>query len=543
MARHLFGGSPADIALGSVSGNLQVRGGAVGTVWDAVTGGSQITDLTDTAGSPITQVVADAGGLVTFYGPDTIAICYVDFGSGRYLMQAHDLGADVEALRTSVNGSIGTLTTTVGLALSKSVIDAKGDVLVGSANDTVTRVGVGAPGQGLIADPLQAAGVRWSAGWRRRALPHLSTADAVSTITAPTMTTTQQSTSTIASAQALLPPDTGPFTYLGAGSFIYGVGVPDSSYYLPTSRYPNTYASGQANYSLEFWTDAASFEIKFKYISSTASKYRLTVDDRKITDLAITCAGTTIGSSHVLKAVFSTATPRKIRFDFTTMPFGGLFLAPGATAWKSTPMGGRLGVLGDSISDGSNENTGAGIGTWTYRLARLLGVTDVWDQSRGGTGYITPGTFATLGNRVALDITPYNFDRLIVSAGYNDNGGVQADIATAATALFAALKTAMPNGEIFVIGCHSNTGSPAASITNTDNTIKAAALAAGFPFVSPLSGAVYDGGGNLLATQGAWITTANAAGYIGTDGVHPNDNGHVYFSRRIYEAYKLAMAA
>lgn len=542
--RHLFGGSPADIAMERVGSALEIRGGAIGTIWDARTGGAQIDDLTNLAGSAITVVVADASGGVSFYGPDNIALVYIDFGFGRYLMQAHDLGSDLEALRSSVTGSVATLTTLVGDALPKATVDAKGDLIVGTANDTVARLGIGGPGQWLVADPLQSSGMRWGNGWRRRNLPDLTTADAVSGIVAPTMTTTQQSTSTIASAQALLAPDVGPFLYLGAGSFTYGVGTPDSSYYLPLSRYPNTYASGQTNYSLEFCTDAAQFEIKFKYVSLAASKYRLSVDGRKITDLAVTCAGTTVGSSHVLKVAFASAAPRRIRFDFTTMPFGGLFLAPGATAWKPAPQGGRVGVLGDSICDGSAENAGGGIGTWVHRLGRLLGSTDVWDQARGGTGYITAGSYATLANRVALDITPYSFDRLIVWAGYNDNGGVQATIGTAAASLYSTLKSVIaPGGEIFVVGCYAPTGSPAASITNTDNTLKAAALAAGLPFVSPLSGSVYDGAGTLLGTQGAWITTANATGYIGGDAVHPNDAGHVYLSRRVYEAMKLVMAA
>lgn len=543
MARHSFGGSPADIALERVSSALVIRSGATGTVWDAATGGNQLTDLTDLAGSAITQIVSDDNGGVQFYGPDTVTRCWVDFGFGRYLMQANDLGADVEALRTSVNSSISTLTTAVSGVLSQTTVDAKGDLLVASANDAVARLGVGTSGQQLVADSLVATGVRWSNAWRRRHLPDPLNADAVSTLT-PTITTTQQATSTIASAQALLPPDTGPFLYLGAGAMTYGTGTPDSSYYLPTSRYPNTYASGQANWAVSFWTDATQFEIKFKLVSTTATKYRLTVDGRKLTDLMQATTGTSVGSSHVLKVNFGSSTPRLIRFDLTTMPFGGVFLAPGATAWKPTARGGRLGILGDSISDGSAENTGAGAGTWTYRVARLLGCDDVWDQARGGTGYITAGSYATFGDRVANDIVPYSFDRLIVSGGYNDNSGSQPAIGTAAASLFTALKAAMaPGGEIYVIGCHSPTGSPGASISNTDNTIKAAATAAGLPFISPLSGSVYDGGGTLITTQGAWITAANASAYIGTDGVHPNDNGHVYLSRRIYGALRALMPA
>jgi len=66
-----FGGGPADWAAASVTvdgvANIpQFRPGAVLTCWTAQTGGTQITDLADASGTPITQVVASGGGA---YGP------------------------------------------------------------------------------------------------------------------------------------------------------------------------------------------------------------------------------------------------------------------------------------------------------------------------------------------------------------------------------------------------------------------------------------------------------------------------------------------
>ena len=42
-----------------------------------------------------------------------------------------------------------------------SVVDAKGDLIVGTANDAISRVAVGSNGQVLVADSSQTAGVRW----------------------------------------------------------------------------------------------------------------------------------------------------------------------------------------------------------------------------------------------------------------------------------------------------------------------------------------------------------------------------------------------
>jgi hypothetical protein len=91
--RYAFGGSPADYAMEKVGNSLLLRPSAVGTVWDALAGGTQLTDLTDLTGTPITTVTADGDGAVSFNGPDGVTSCYVDFGYGRrYVMVATDTG-------------------------------------------------------------------------------------------------------------------------------------------------------------------------------------------------------------------------------------------------------------------------------------------------------------------------------------------------------------------------------------------------------------------------------------------------------------------
>ncbi|MFE7029440.1 hypothetical protein ACFU9Y_03955 [Streptomyces sp. NPDC057621] len=99
MSRHLFGLSAADLAMEKVGDEVRLRAAAVGTVWDSLTGGIQITDLTDLGGTPITQITADTDAAVGFYGPDDVSTVYVDFGySRRFLMMAVDLGAQIDDL-------------------------------------------------------------------------------------------------------------------------------------------------------------------------------------------------------------------------------------------------------------------------------------------------------------------------------------------------------------------------------------------------------------------------------------------------------------
>ncbi|MFD5675601.1 hypothetical protein [Streptomyces sp. NPDC127040] len=340
---------------------------------------------------------------------------------------------------------------------------------------------------------------------------------------------------------------TGPFTYLGAGSFQIGSGTPDSSNVLPITRYPNTrgtLSSSQSTWSVTFGTDATTMQVRFNF--QAAGCYRLWVDGRPYTDLMQPVGGTTPGSTHLMTVNLGLAQPRVIRLDFSVVPFGGVHLPPGATMWAQPAPSRRIMVLGDSIPGGSSMNTGGGAGTWFPRVARALGYSDAWNESLGSTGYITAGSTATLGTRAPIDVIPHAPDVLLVAAGYNDNGGSQPSISAAAASLYSAITTGLPGTDVYVIGCWSPTGSPGASITNTDTTLRTAAATAGLRFISPITGSVYNAAGALVATHGPWITgtgrvgattgTGNADTFIGTDAVHPTDPGHKYLAARVVAA-------
>ncbi|MFE9865861.1 hypothetical protein ACFYPZ_24505 [Streptomyces sp. NPDC005506] len=144
MSRHLFGLSGADLAMEKVGDEVRLRAAAVGTVWDALLGGTQITDLTDLTGTPITQITADTEAAVGFYGPDAVSTVYVDFGySRRFLMMAVDLGSQIDGLtinKLDLTGGtmLGPITTSgapsaSGHAANKAYVDAEvadGDINV-----------------------------------------------------------------------------------------------------------------------------------------------------------------------------------------------------------------------------------------------------------------------------------------------------------------------------------------------------------------------------------------------------------------------------
>jgi len=77
-----------------------------------------------------------------------------DFVSGTTIV-AGDMNANFTAVETYVNTSPG--------MVERDLVNSKGDILVASANDVVTRQAVGANGQVLSADSTATTGLAWIA--------------------------------------------------------------------------------------------------------------------------------------------------------------------------------------------------------------------------------------------------------------------------------------------------------------------------------------------------------------------------------------------
>lgn len=75
--------------------------------------------------------------------------------------------ADGTIVDADINASAAIAATKIaGTALVASTVDAKGDILTGTAADTVGRLAVGSNGAVLVADSAQTAGVRWTTARR-----------------------------------------------------------------------------------------------------------------------------------------------------------------------------------------------------------------------------------------------------------------------------------------------------------------------------------------------------------------------------------------
>lgn len=155
MARRPFGGGGDAVVLNYSTG-APVPYAQV-TFWNARSGGSRYMDVADTGGStfPSSTLTADPNGAIPpFLGPvDGTAQMWADAGNGRFLLDCTDLPTRVATLE----GDAGALD-----AIEETLLNAAGDLVVASAADTADRLGVGTDGQVLTVDTAQTLKVKWA---------------------------------------------------------------------------------------------------------------------------------------------------------------------------------------------------------------------------------------------------------------------------------------------------------------------------------------------------------------------------------------------
>ena len=71
-----------------------------------------------------------------------------------------DGAAAIRSLGTAIDT---TVFTNAGAAIAKSTVDAKGDLIAGTADNTVSRLAVGTNGYTLVADSSEVTGLKWAA--------------------------------------------------------------------------------------------------------------------------------------------------------------------------------------------------------------------------------------------------------------------------------------------------------------------------------------------------------------------------------------------
>lgn len=86
-----------------------------------------------------------------------------DYGTGTDSLASPSLADWAAAVATALNNSDTSVNDRLGSRVSTNIIDAKGDLFVGSSNDVADRLAVGTDTHVLTADSAQTLGVKWAA--------------------------------------------------------------------------------------------------------------------------------------------------------------------------------------------------------------------------------------------------------------------------------------------------------------------------------------------------------------------------------------------
>lgn len=197
----------------------------------------------------------------------------------------------------------------------------------------------------------------------------------------------------------------------------------------------------------------------------------------------------------------------------------------------------RVAAIGDSIWAGSNYGPFLPGRTVPTILGMLLGWSDVWNFTEGGTGLNASagGTKYTFGQRVA-EARSRSPDLWLVGATGNDKGDSAAMIQAAAVTLLQAIRAGSSTAPVIVSGIPMSRIAGDYSSILAAETAWAAAVAQfadpGVSFIPVTSDPA------MPWITGTWSNgvksgLANAASLIGGDNVHPVDAGTHALARRL----------
>lgn len=191
----------------------------------------------------------------------------------------------------------------------------------------------------------------------------------------------------------------------------------------------------------------------------------------------------------------------------------------------------RILAIGDSYTGGSDEG-GVGPAGWPSLIGNDLAAQgyqpEVVTLAAGGSGYVAVGpsgkTLVDLANE-AVGAEPYD---VVIFFGSRNDTAAAAEVQAAATAAFTAVRAAWPETQLLVIGPPWVDANPPANIVDASLGVEDAATAVGAVWVDPLA----DG----------WFTGEFEA-LIGSDNVHPTDEGHRYMAGLIRPELEAALPA
>jgi len=285
-----------------------------------------------------------------------------------------------------------------------------------------------------------------------------------------------------------------------------------------------------------FATDAPAIELLVLATSANSNEYRLWINDKPVTAAVQTI--TADSSFRRLKIDNGSNPIGKIMFETGFyISFCGVALGANYSVWPVRTDTPRLMVVGDSYAVGTGA-TKLGSG-FAYQMGQRLGIADCWVSGESGMGYCRPGQQSgkTALQKLAVDVTAFAPDWVVVCLGINDYDFAAGQVETDASAYLAALLAALPNAGVTVIGPWTAPGMvvPAVVATAIANAAAAQADAVAsrrLRYFDTRADGWQLGTGRTTSVSG----TGNSNIYIGSDGVHPVQAGHDYLGMRAAHA-------
>ena len=178
-------------------------------------------------------------------------------------------------------------------------------------------------------------------------------------------------------------------------------------------------------------------------------------------------------------------------------------------------------VIGDSYSEGTNYG-GLGQANWLRVVnARLGDSYNLIGRTAGGAGYVKTGERGLRFSDLADGIADDDPSLVIVMGSRNDVTSWN-QVGGAATDLYASIRKQVPNAKLMVVSPPWVNAAPPPELRSIRDTLRQKAASVGATFVDTLAAGWFYGQPTL----------------IGSDGVHPTDEGHRYVADRMGPAIR-----
>ena len=235
------------------------------------------------------------------------------------------------------------------------------------------------------------------------------------------------------------------------------------------------------------------------------------------------------GGFRYILVDFQTAASRRIRFETSGHYFCGLQREPAATVTASSVTAPPIVcMMGDSFIEQAGAS-GACTGM-SFVMGRALGI-DIYSSGVGGTGVNSTGGLNPVGgqkvnyqNRVTDATSITNLGAFIIWQSINDAGFTQAQQHDGLEAIITTFRASKPTTPIIIISPTAPTGTVTQPLYLLRDAGRQVANEYGCHFIDQLQPHCLVGTGRVGATTGS----GNADYYVGTDNVHPSQDGHDY---------------